>query len=619
MASGVPFEPTLPLAPRHFLLISTLIPLILPGAPPGTRLRNPQVSTRGPGSKGCVGCEGGGGGEGGRGRSHRDRMKNDARPLGLERRKRAMRKADLLTGLAIQTLGLEHDEDIRQAQMDRKLLQHLSGLPVYDGGWDSEDSQAERRERQKQREREKQREHERKRDKNRLQISVNPHRKRKRIKRRESRRYQEAKRKKREKRAAKMKKKKLNPVETESTTATGHDILENRFSSTGDPDTPSPENWMDGDKERDGMPLDRAKSASRLGVLSKAENRNERDLERVDYIDQSGQHQKEVVEPRIGAEDSSEDHERGRHGSSDSDWGLLGAKGRGKGAEPFDGVLIMEVDDNDRRVRKYRTRYSTRMWTGKGRERGRGKDYAMKQIDEEMERMRPITKPPTPAGTLIDELMSTFNDTTAQERMRAVELFQIAKDYEASQNYQAAFQEALKAAEAGLGEAQCYIGTFYANGIQVPQNYTIAVSWFHQAAASDIADAQYYLGLCYANGAGVTKNETAGFEYWMTAGLKGSVAAQNCLGGCYEKGIGTSKDLKEAMRWYRSAASQGHAQAGERVMEIRRILGEQDEKDDPDADEDEDEGWHLPPKYKIFPSFTVSMSYINVCRSKYAR
>lgn len=71
------------------------------------------------------------------------------------------------------------------------------------------------------------------------------------------------------------------------------------------------------------------------------------------------------------------------------------------------------------------------------------------------------------------------------------------------QNVTVAARLYLKGAEAGLAEAQYYLGLMIAYGRGFQQDFTLSLSFFHQAANQNHAPAQIMLGKMYTHGQGV--------------------------------------------------------------------------------------------------------------------
>lgn len=177
-------------------------------------------------------------------------------------------------------------------------------------------------------------------------------------------------------------------------------------------------------------------------------------------------------------------------------------------------------------------------------------------------------------------------------------------------------QEAIRAANAGDVDAQCFLGIVYSVGqYDVEQDYAEAIKWFTMAAEKGEPTAQYNLSLFYIEGFGVEPDTVQAQKWYDLAyqqdntlpplivdrpatndidltiptkkkgknsekisskthtkfakALKsfrpraeaGDAVAQYNMGVLYYDGIGTPRNYKEAFKWFRMAADQGDADA----------------------------------------------------------
>ena len=129
----------------------------------------------------------------------------------------------------------------------------------------------------------------------------------------------------------------------------------------------------------------------------------------------------------------------------------------------------------------------------------------------------------------------------------------------AQQREEMPWSEAIKKAENGDAEAQCYVGSVYYFGTGIPQDYREARKWYLLAAEQGNAKAQYNLGLMYSKGEGVPKDYSESYRWYTKAAEAGDAVAQSNLGLIYEKGDGVPKDTAKAVRWYQQAAEHGNA------------------------------------------------------------
>jgi TPR repeat protein len=138
-----------------------------------------------------------------------------------------------------------------------------------------------------------------------------------------------------------------------------------------------------------------------------------------------------------------------------------------------------------------------------------------------------------------------------------------------SQNYfmepKKAFEYAEKGADAGLSDAQLFLGTAYLDGFVVEQDYKKAEEWFRKAARQGNPEAKNSLAYIYQEGLGVEIDLQKAFKLYKNAAAAGNINSQYQTGAYYEGGIGVKCDLKKASEWYMKAAEQGDAYAMERL------------------------------------------------------
>jgi TPR repeat protein/uncharacterized protein YecT (DUF1311 family) len=138
--------------------------------------------------------------------------------------------------------------------------------------------------------------------------------------------------------------------------------------------------------------------------------------------------------------------------------------------------------------------------------------------------------------------------------------YQLGRAYYKANNFSAAVEQYLKAAEKNNAPAQTNLGIMYSNGQGVAKDDTQAVTWYRKAVEQNYAAAQNNLGAMYANGQGVEKDERQAVEWYRKAAEQNIALAQNNLGAKYANGQGVEKDDRQAVAWYRKAAEQNDAQ-----------------------------------------------------------
>ncbi|KAG0274731.1 hypothetical protein BGZ95_009514 [Linnemannia exigua] len=138
------------------------------------------------------------------------------------------------------------------------------------------------------------------------------------------------------------------------------------------------------------------------------------------------------------------------------------------------------------------------------------------------------------------------------------------------QDYEAAMDWYLKAADQGHAGAQSNIGRLYRYGHGVPLNYVAAMEWFLKSVDQGDATAQYNVGSLYRNGHGVSQDYPTAIDWYLRAADQGHAQAQNILGFMQQHGQGTPQDYSSAMDWYLKAADQGNAVAQSNIGHLYR-------------------------------------------------
>ncbi|XP_043844989.1 death ligand signal enhancer isoform X2 [Dromiciops gliroides] len=103
-------------------------------------------------------------------------------------------------------------------------------------------------------------------------------------------------------------------------------------------------------------------------------------------------------------------------------------------------------------------------------------------------------------------------------------------------------------------------------GDQAPTNEADkqrAVAMLKQAADAGLREAQAYLGVLFTKEA--FQDERKAVKYLWLAASNGDSQSKYNLGICYEKGLGVQKNLGEAMRYYQQSAALGNEPAQKRL------------------------------------------------------
>ncbi|KAG0048371.1 hypothetical protein BGZ90_007651, partial [Linnemannia elongata] len=123
-----------------------------------------------------------------------------------------------------------------------------------------------------------------------------------------------------------------------------------------------------------------------------------------------------------------------------------------------------------------------------------------------------------------------------------------------SQDYQAAMENYLKAANQGHPIGQWRVGYLYNEGLGVSQSYSTAMDWFLKAASQGYPDAQYSIGVMHDKGTGVPQDFLKAMEWFRMAAVQRHQNAQHNIGIMYYDGQGVPQDFPKAMEWFRMAA-----------------------------------------------------------------
>ncbi|KAF9546988.1 hypothetical protein EC957_008992 [Mortierella hygrophila] len=137
-------------------------------------------------------------------------------------------------------------------------------------------------------------------------------------------------------------------------------------------------------------------------------------------------------------------------------------------------------------------------------------------------------------------------------------------------DYSAAMDWGLKAANQGHMLAQHSVGLLYLNGQGVLQDDEQAMFWYRKAADQGHAESQRIVGVLYYQGRGVPKDDTQAMEWILKAAKQGIAISQETIGYLYSNGLVVPQDYTKAAEWYRMAADQGHAPAETALENMRK-------------------------------------------------
>ncbi len=137
--------------------------------------------------------------------------------------------------------------------------------------------------------------------------------------------------------------------------------------------------------------------------------------------------------------------------------------------------------------------------------------------------------------------------------------FQLARSYDAAEQFDRAAAEYRAAADMGSALALSSLGGLYEGGLGVDADPAEAARLYEQAAAAGIIVAVENLAKLYEDGRGVPQDYGRAAELYQQAADAGSAYAIASLGWLAENGFGRPKDDTEAVRLYRIAADAGEA------------------------------------------------------------
>ncbi|XP_053318933.1 death ligand signal enhancer [Spea bombifrons] len=100
----------------------------------------------------------------------------------------------------------------------------------------------------------------------------------------------------------------------------------------------------------------------------------------------------------------------------------------------------------------------------------------------------------------------------------------------------------------------------------------IAIQMLQEAAQAGLKEAQAYLGVFYSKEPRLDLHKAV--RYLRMAAENGDVQSRYYLGVCYEKGFGVPASRQEALRHYERASETGHGPAQQKMLEMNQELAE---------------------------------------------
>ncbi|KAF9143802.1 hypothetical protein BG015_000299 [Linnemannia schmuckeri] len=185
----------------------------------------------------------------------------------------------------------------------------------------------------------------------------------------------------------------------------------------------------------------------------------------------------------------------------------------------------------------------------------------------------PATSPPCRGPQAILEDKAFGNDSAAQEPTK---VSNSDSHLRAPQELSPAptatdFEKTMMKTRFGDKEAQNAVGESYHKGRGIQQDYQAAMDWYLKAAEQGNTAAQSNIGYMYETDLGVTKDYSQAMEWYQKAADQGNVVAQHNIGFLYEYGNGVEKDKVKAMKWYKKAAEGGEADAKKALVRLEQL------------------------------------------------
>ncbi|KAM4037947.1 death ligand signal enhancer isoform 1-T1 [Anomaloglossus baeobatrachus] len=123
----------------------------------------------------------------------------------------------------------------------------------------------------------------------------------------------------------------------------------------------------------------------------------------------------------------------------------------------------------------------------------------------------------------------------------------------------------LLAARGGHQQAKYRYARYLLNA--KPKETPAAVKMLQEAAEAGVTEAQAYLGVFYSKESHLDPQKSARF-FWMAA-ENGDVQSRYHLGVCYEQGFGVAASGSEALRHFERAAKSGHGASQQKLLELQ--------------------------------------------------
>ncbi|XP_075712319.1 death ligand signal enhancer [Rhinoderma darwinii] len=100
-----------------------------------------------------------------------------------------------------------------------------------------------------------------------------------------------------------------------------------------------------------------------------------------------------------------------------------------------------------------------------------------------------------------------------------------------------------------------------------PEDTLLAVQMLQEAAQAGVKEAQAYLGVFYSKESNFDPQKAARY-FWMAA-ENGDVQSRYHLGVCYQRGFGVPASRQEALKHFERAAKSGHGASQQKLLELQ--------------------------------------------------
>lgn len=131
-----------------------------------------------------------------------------------------------------------------------------------------------------------------------------------------------------------------------------------------------------------------------------------------------------------------------------------------------------------------------------------------------------------------------------------------------AKSYKVALSVCEKSAEQGNSRAMWYMGTMYYYGLgKQGKNAEKSFAWYLRAAEAGLTQAQRIVGESYLYADGVEENFELAYQWLSDAAKQQDRNAEFAIAMMFLEGKGREKDLSSAIAWFKRAASQRHRMA----------------------------------------------------------